>query len=299
VFSADESRLLLFDRAGKLLESGGRKGQGPGELSHPGPVAIGSGDSVFVYQRGGIDVFGPDLRYARNFAVKDVSVALLAVLTIGDLVFFSPSRPGQPFLHTVSRQGTRISSFGVPSLPLNAQDSCTGCRVRLIAQASAPDEFFAISPNEYRIERWSSKGNLRQQFPVTALWFPPGRVPSAPYGIRPNPSITGISRGDDGVLWIRGAVANERWKAPVTVTGYVGGVRVVSPAPASGDTPDVSGYTTVIDAIDSATGRLLATVRYDGELVHLLPSGHAYANGEDANGFATLKIWKLELRRPT
>jgi hypothetical protein len=295
LFSSDGSRLLLVDKTGQLIRSGGRKGEGPGEFSRSSPHAVGPGDSVFVAKRGAVDVFAPNLTYVRTFKLEGPSIALFTVLRNGQIAFTSPSKPGEDFLHSMSRTGTDLQSFGSIAVGVKPNEVCTGCRFRLIAQAPAAAEFYAVPTNEYRIERWSTLGSLLHRVTVVSSWFPRGAIAPAPTGTVPNPSITGIAQGPDGVLWVRGTVANANWKPPVQEPrGKVGGLTVVAPSTSQ---TDVTGLTTVIDAVDPSSGKVVATIRFDGELVSLLPRGYLYSRGEDANGFVTEKLWRLELRR--
>jgi hypothetical protein len=57
-----------------------------------------------------------------------------------------------------------------------------------------------------------------------------------------------------------------------------------------------------VDVVDTSTEKVLATARYEGEIMVPLPGGYAYTRREDVDGYVKVDIWKLELRmspRPT
>jgi DNA-binding beta-propeller fold protein YncE len=63
-------RILRYSPEGKLLESFGKEGRGPGEFLYPVGIALGPGGELYVSEFGGndrIQVFDPDRRVVRSF----------------------------------------------------------------------------------------------------------------------------------------------------------------------------------------------------------------------------------------
>ena len=309
----DRSGVMVFDRAGNLSARTSRRGEGPGEFSRVIDFTRGPGDSLYVLQRGRFDVLTSRASYVRSVPVPDVTVGgSFKVLANGSLVFFSSSGNTQDFIHVMSRDGKTVRSFGRGRLPAGGCSGIT-CRARLFTQARSPDEFYAVSPFDYQIELWSALGSLRRTFTISSGWLVSARGGSASGG-KPPPRITGISLGDNGVLFVAGEVANEHWVPPasdgfalvggrvvsvnrggsVSGSGLTAGLTVVDSAPIF----DSRGFTTMVDAIDAATGRVLATASYQGEVLYVLSGGLAFSRSRDSDGVVSLTIWSLSLKRP-
>ncbi len=298
----DQTHFVEFSSTGRFLRCVERPGQRTGDRVGVGASTLGRGDTIVIHEVGRspngpqsrLDLIGPSLSVARSLTGSGLpmGIAGLFALSSGGFVSFYGGRDVIDFLSVVNPGGTEVRSFGsvVP------RDSACGlCQVRLFAPAQNPAEFLAIPPNEYAIERWSVEGQLLQRIAISSTWFPKGRTPQAPQGSRPNPVLGGVSRDEAGRLWVEGLVANERWKAPAPAecAGRVGPVCI----PAPGTPIDVSGYTTVVDALDPTTGAVLATASFDGEASSLLPGGYAVRRRQDADGSVFFDIWKLDLTR--
>jgi hypothetical protein len=214
------------------------------------------------------------------------------------------------FIHVMRNNGEVQRSFGMEHL---RDSGCNACRNRLIVPAQSANDFFALDARDGRIrlELWSSDGTLRSNVDVAARWFAaqPATVTS---GRQPPPaSVSGLGRDSANRLWLSGTVANARWKTPpysMLALGSDG--RWVSNAP-GGDAGslagmsltftrpslDYSGFNTHVDAVDPATGLVLATAMYEGELLSVLPNAYAWSKRENASGLVVIDMWRLELTR--
>ncbi|HSJ10778.1 MAG TPA: 6-bladed beta-propeller [Longimicrobiales bacterium] len=117
VLDQQNTRVVVFDRAGRYLRQFGKKGQGPGELSLPLQVAVTSDGSVVVSDLGNraFIVFTAAGEYVRNVPYGD-DVGMLAI-TGGGLyadprggvvarsnVRIQPDNPDQENVTTIFRQ---------------------------------------------------------------------------------------------------------------------------------------------------------------------------------------------------
>jgi hypothetical protein len=169
-----------------------------------------------------------------------------------------------------------------------------------LAQSSLPGEFIAVAPNEFVVEVWNTEGVLRRLFAVNSSWMPKGRGGAPVSGAPPPPTITGVSLAADGLLWSSGYHVNEKWRLePIAGARNLGPGRVIPISPNRAVPTDMyAGFTTVVDAIDFESGTVLASASYEGEVLALFGAGYAYSRHQDDSGVITVKIWRLEVRRP-
>lgn len=108
-------RVVVFARDGEYIGRLGRRGRGPGEFESPWKVAVDARDSIFVWDMalGRINVFAPDLSFARSFGVPPQWVVnSLAFLPDGRLLIAAYARGASGTLHLVGRDGRMVRSFG-------------------------------------------------------------------------------------------------------------------------------------------------------------------------------------------
>ena len=300
--SADRTQLILYDQSGKFLRGAGSRGEGPGEFSRTGAWTSGRGDSILVVQSGRIDVFSPDLSFVRTFSFP-VEIANLSsfiqtdngtIVGIGQSPFNreSPLAGGmsRDFLYLLSPTGRFIRSFGRERMP----DGCTACATRLVVPLLGKQEFIAIPKNEFVVERWNYDGKLWSARTVLGSAFPAGRWAPAASGAPPAPALTGAALDQQGILWVTGYEPNARWKPQTQPLPGRLPIVVLSRA----DDLDYSGITSVVVAVDTSTGRVLATARFEGEMMGMLSGGFAGTRRQEPSGIVKLDIWKLVLRRP-
>lgn len=79
VASAGAGQIRIFDARGRLVDSVGRKGSGPGELRFPTWIGA-SADSMLVWDSGRLSVFGPDGKFVRS-AAPELGGALFPSVT--------------------------------------------------------------------------------------------------------------------------------------------------------------------------------------------------------------------------
>lgn len=81
VTSLPGDKVIVYDRGGSLLQTIGRKGQGPGEFDRAMKIAIGPGDSIHVLDQARISTFSPSLKFVRTTPIT--------YPTLGPFVAFS------------------------------------------------------------------------------------------------------------------------------------------------------------------------------------------------------------------
>jgi hypothetical protein len=196
----DKSRLVVFDSTGKLTGTVGRPGQGPGEFSFVRGIALGPGDSLYVFESLRIDVFTPRLAFARSIPVPKPAqnVSKLLPLRSGILVALAMQRDARDFIHVIGPTGERRASFGGSILPV---EECSWCGSRVITPAPEGDKFITLPPHDYTIEHWTAEGAVRR-VSVESSWFPRETVRPERPGTRPSPVLVGITSDSAGHVWV-------------------------------------------------------------------------------------------------
>ena len=118
----DNYQVLVYDARGNFIKALGRRGQGPGEFDVGSvygvlAVAIGPGDSIFVFHPPGVTVFSPELVYARRFVVPGTAQTTFGFRALADGTWLiaasirGPQQVGRA-RHVMSGDGTIRRSLG-------------------------------------------------------------------------------------------------------------------------------------------------------------------------------------------
>lgn len=210
-----EPRIAVFDGAGQFLTYIGRAGAGPGEFRTTTAMGFTS-DGRFAVMDATlrrISFFSRDYAYLESFSLPMRAKHDTVLVTEG-LVIAEDTRAaataGYP-LHLVALsdgRGQIVRSFGSEdgfATPLDASDS-------LIGRTSSGDAVWSVDPddNGYRIERWTTSGELREVLVQSEDgWFAdreefaksefPRSYETVTYT---RPRITALRQDDDGYLWV-------------------------------------------------------------------------------------------------
>lgn len=105
-------RIVVFDDDLKLLRSFGQQGEGPGEFTYAGALAVGN-DSVYCYDGGKrrIQVFTLDGTYHRSIPTLARSIRTSLVVDNDGNLYFSSSSMDEP-ITKMSPGGAVIHQFG-------------------------------------------------------------------------------------------------------------------------------------------------------------------------------------------
>lgn len=282
--------VLVFDADGRYWKSLGRRGGGPGEYLFPQVYHV-SGDSVWI-----IDRARPRLTLHTSEEVETWGLPITATEALpvanGFHVFSAISRSSQfvgiPLFLFNSARAEITESFGNPSgvfHPTNPRQY-----VRRIAPAR-PGTFWATAINQYRIERWSTGGELLQVIERDAPWFQAWIRPAGPdYTVKPNPLFVGVRQSEDGLLWSFHRVADQAWtpQAPAVV-------RDSSHARATSAQKETL-YDTIIEALDPGSGRLMARRQIQQNIIGTTGSDLFYSYEETGEGHPRYVVWRVELQ---
>jgi hypothetical protein len=200
--SVDFRQLLIFDAAGKLLDS-------------PRPT-YGRIVSLFVDRTGAVQAYDLSsglLTFDGNYQVKTkTELPHSPALPLGGDRFLvkrqlsAPALAGHP-LHVMSKDGSIVRSFGADGSPFHSEDSLKNGR----AVCLNPDgTVWSIASGGRLLERWdTATGRRLAQVTVKSTWFRESSRP-APQDQVANPIIRTIWAEED-LVWILYQVPDPQW----------------------------------------------------------------------------------------
>lgn len=280
--------VAVYDAGGVLLQRFSRKGQGPGEHMGAHAMAVTRGDTVHLFDNAlrRHSVFSPSYQYLRSTPLDGQVFAGIG-LSDGSLLvnadFRRPNAAGFP-LHRLGDNGRALQSFGVEVPQFNRADMYSLTR----PMAAAADGGVWIVPRlRYEPSLWT-RGQKVLELQRGATWFPPQLTVQFTGGTRrPTPWVSGLWHDGDEHLWVLVHVPDSRWKPLPEGTESLGEMARGSLIVMDRE------YDTIIEVINTRTGQLVATRRFDEVLVALLPGGYASHYREDADGEPFIDVWQL------
>jgi len=241
--SANGNDILVFSKDGRLEQTIGRKGKGPGEFEEIRRIWVGPGDSVHVFDWDRYTLFTPDFSVARTSGVGNLpwdAIFLRNGESIQQKNSAAQNALGYP-MHLVSPTGQIRKSFGAERPTFEVRDGYASYRT--LARSSLGGYWSALH-TEYRIDRWDTTGVLLQSVRRSVEWFRPWQGPK-----RGGPQMFGIREDESGQLWI-----------------------LISPGPGK----------TIVEMIDLETGQLVTrtelpfhTIRFAGDVIWRLTENPA------------------------
>ena len=243
--------ITLWDDRGRFLESFGREGEGPGELSDRGMITIFVDREDRLHVRDGgfrWSVFSPEQEFLRSASAPLASFQSgTAVLDIGMAV--TRSRDGENHFQIVDSAGATQRAFGVIPRSLRRARVDTGRDITYAGGDSFWAGPIAGSPDGYQLEEWGIDGKLRRVFRRNVDWFPPGDPTRLSDGDPPPTQVSLLHLDDSGLLYVYGLGPTRHWRSP----GSLGR------APTTEEMDRMAqGY---VEVIDTKSGRLLASER--------------------------------------
>lgn len=281
-------RILRYDRAGRLLETIGRAGDGPGEFRLIIGVEVGQGDSIFVadyFRR--ITVLTPSGQLVRTFRLP-AAPRELSELSGGQLAVagmsYTPEHIGYPVQLLDRTTGAAVAMGAVnPTVPLDRRSADD-----LRLTAAADGTFWSGHTTAYILERWSLTGERLQRIAPELEWFPPrGRGPRqaldhADQPTRPLPWLSGIAAEDD-ILWVAIATAARDWSEAL--------------ARSRDDATRNGTHDGVIHALDAHSGGILAELRMAERPSGMTSTGLLVTLREVPPGLIVIDLWRPRLIR--
>jgi hypothetical protein len=287
----------VFKPDGRFLTQLGRPGDGPGEFRAAALVAGDASDTLFIADYAGrLSVFSPELKFIRS-APFPSSARGLTVLKDGTILsnamIADRETVGLPF-HLFRRDGYRFKAIGDGSRPFLRPSDIRF--VHRIAPAAAGGFWAApLFGEEYRIERWTLRGERDIYLRRTPGWFVP--LPALLSGvdvssIDPRPTaISGLWEDSEGFVWVVLHVADpRRTTAPIKTLRTPEGD---FPVPAD---PDLS-WDSIVEVIDPSRRALVASQRFDEVLSRPMGNGRIGADRERPDGSWVVRVLQLRLAR--
>lgn len=248
---------------------------------------IGPGDSIWVFdgsQR--VLIFGPRREYERTAQLPETPWDAL-VLPDGRMVI-APASADRPLpLLLLTSTGNLIRELG-------AHDS-SGAAIRAPRWLTADaDGSFWSMPMQFRwrLEHWDTSGAELSVLERRPDWFRPyTRLTTPDSNHAPQPTVQGAWIDGIGRLWVLGRAADEHWD------------RGLSSHPSGPAGPVITEpdkvYDTVLEAIDRATGHLMATARTDPSYGSLVEPGVLMKVVSTAAGWKRVVLMKVVLDAAT
>lgn len=279
-------RLIEYTADGSTARVVGEAGEGPGEYIGIQGLARLPDGRVVVAAHNRITLLDRDLSYSSSFTLN-LSIMNQKFLVPNDstLLVAWDSEESRTRFHVFDLDGSARTSFG----PLDSSRDPTDL-------GQAPGAAFWSVPRSdpearaFRLEKWDlERGMLVQVIEREPEWFrvwEPSDYSEAEDGPRTEPepigpSVSDVHEGDDGVLWVTTRVAD----------------------PDYAEDPQRQSWSrfsdSILEALDSSTGEVIAVRRFDESLNGFTNSGGlliVYA--EDANGFPTLSVVEPRLVDP-
>lgn len=261
----------VFDRTGHLLARIGRAGDGPGEFRGPRVVAVGSADTLYIFDARSrrLSVVGPDLAFVRSAPVQ-VHV-FDAVLAVGDRLVVAATVPdrrrfGIP-LHSLDLKGKYVQSFDEPVGGASLRPGQEHRLRRRLAPSGKGWFWSATEWGEYRVTRWRAPAKPEAIFTRSAAWLRSGYPPPSADPATPPPDrIVGLFEDERGLLYVVLQVADrEKWPRALERVRIPASSRAFDRFGEYGylvAAPD-SAYDTVVEVIDPTRGEVLFTWRAD------------------------------------
>jgi hypothetical protein len=285
-----------FSAGGRFLGALGRRGAGPGEYQSASIVMVGLDNRVHVLD-GALSrrtILSPSRELLTSVpgpsGAPGVGNAILLpnnhVITNGLMV--DAEGVGRT-LQEWDERGTRIKVFGDEEV--FRRDRNTYHLARVIA-ARPNGDVWSVKPYQYVIQLFGADRSKKKEFVRIADWYKPlvpGAVPSS--GRReapPSPTVRGVWEDTKGLLWTTTLIASRSWKPGPTSEELKRG------APAL---PTQSPYSTMIEVIDPAAGKVVTSLRVDLMIVHVLLDGHVASYRETADGTPLVDVWQVQLKR--
>lgn len=267
-------------------------GEGPGEYGTPARLLLRSGGTIEVFD----GTLGRRTLYSSDFEVVETELfasgGSLRQIRVGDFYVIPRQVNGSESIglpiHIYSEGGRLVRSFGADPPIRNLRDRLQFRR----ALAPATDSsFWTADLLRFRVQHWSLNGTLLQEFSREPPWFPPqddlGMSPEGPL-----PWLNAIAVDhENGILWTATMVGKDGWESLPATPRLAGqpmlGVRV----------EEEIGFKSIIEAIDTSTGEVLARAEVDAYVKDFTGDGYLYAEARTPHGEPVVRIWRVSLVR--
>ena len=290
--SADVSHILVFSPRGQLLRRLGREGSGPGEYRLIQRLLVDADDSVHVFD--GITrrqtILAPDGAFARSSPL--LGSTLGAIITgdgqvVQNAVIPDRGHLGFP-LHLLQPNGYDLRSFGSRDGRSDPTEPYAGRRVIAPARDGG---VWSAEVGRYRISKWSLDGTESVSFSRVTSWFP--REPMNPIFTPDRPpasTVTALWEDAQGHLWILLTVGDPHWRE------HIRELKADYLIEREWQPEDLEGvFDTIVEVIDTRTGRLVASTKVPYFLQGFLADGRPFSNRSAPSGWIKIDVFRALL----
>jgi len=300
VFASEGSLPALFAPDGRFLQLVGRPGRGPGEFAESFDVLVATRESLLVLDSGTrrATLLDARLRAVRFLSMPHPLWSAEVVHWPASLVANSSgggsSRSASDALQLVradARALTLVRSFGPADGELAPGE--TGFHAMSLSPP-AGETLWSAGRSAYNLYQWSIAGTLLRTLRRRPAWFPGDVSPNPWTGTptrAPPPKLVGVSSSGPDVLWAFVLLPGEQWRS--AWPPLPSGTREISTGALAMDRL----HRTRLEAIDPASGRVLAWVDHPHPLVNPLPGGRFASFAGDPDGSYRVQIFSATLTR--
>jgi len=277
-----------FDSTGRFLQEIGRKGSGPAEFVYPMTVNVDTHDRLILWDVEGMreSVFDQDLHFTRSYIQRSATLfALPDGRHIASFSALDASDKPAP-LSVFDSVGARVRSFGASNVVPPDGDAWRGNRV---VGPGANGTVWVSRTDMYRLERWDTSGRLLQTFVRAAAWFPLiARRANWVTGDEPTPIVRAIREDRSGHLMLLVSVAAPDWRSALGKPRLAPGKPAAYP-----ERIDARVFDTMLDVIDTKTGKLVSSQRLRGLYKFFLADDLVASYRQDNDGNPFIDVWRV------
>jgi hypothetical protein len=187
-------------------------------------------------------------------------------------------------VHVVTPQGSVLRSFGSDVPEYRTDMDLVTTR---LATPGSDGTIWTIAPGRYLFEQWDQRTGTRlRRVPVKSSWFSESVRGNPDPMTRPQDVIEAAWEREQ-VLWALTRVADAKWAPPATPPGESAIV------PSEYD----RRYDWMLEAIDGASGRIVASERFDRALWGRSSSSALLATLIDGGNVPGIDVWRFRLVR--
>ncbi len=289
----------VFDALGRLQRTIGARGGGPGEFVGPLMLSRSTTDTMYIYDSGASRITA--LHSGGGPMVHRPSA-------ISGIEQFAVSGDGRIVVNA------SVTSVDAAGLPLHLLDAKTGLPSRSFGAVEAvyrhdfprvlsrrvifadDDHLWSVLPTRYVLERWNIRtarveaSLTRRSDSFKPHWLPEIVAPNP--STAPAPYIIGSGLDPSGRIWVYSLMPDPNWRRALGPKRLMGG-REIYPV------TDIDRYyDTLVEIIDPASGRLVASHRVDPALTAVAAYDHAagmdHSSSAIDRGFFVV-VWKFTL----
>lgn len=275
--------LGVYDSTGALVSTIGRSGRGPGEYGTDLHVVVGPEERISVIDNSYLRVTILHDTQPRGTMRLPRRIQSLALLKSGELLVHG--RPpgasqGTGYRFTlVDLDAGEVHSFGESDKDLADLD-------QWVVGSGHQGGFWAASGWKYELHRWANADSLEYTLARDNVeWFPSDNTYSdGMYESEPPPSwFTHMWETTGGLLWTFSLIPDENW----------------SPEPSQRPNPawNERVFDTMIEVIETASGEILAQLRFGNTLAPVCGNEMMYTAEETEYGDVRVVVFEPRLIR--